>query len=69
MIDLEYNSIAHSFIAQSGSFRYQLGVIMTKLQCKSSELIDIPLRIWKTLEQISTPTFKGKAEMYHVKVM
>jgi len=69
MIDLEYNSIAHSFIAQSGSFRYQLGVIMTKLDIKPIELIGIPIRLWKTLEQINTPTFKGKAEMYHVSIM
>ena len=69
MIDLEYNNIAHSFIAQSGSFRYQLGVIMTKLEVEPSELIGIPIRLWKTLEQINTPTFKGKAEMYHVSIM
>ena len=70
MIDLEYNGIAHQFIAQAGSFRFQLGVLMEKLgYTEPTELIDLPIKIWKTIESINTPTFKGKAEMYHVSIM
>ena len=70
MIDLEYNDIIHQFTIQSGSFRFQLGVLMKKLEIENPiELINLPIRIWKTLEQINTPTFKGKAEMYHVSMM
>ncbi|GAH06895.1 unnamed protein product, partial [marine sediment metagenome] len=31
MMDLEYEGVAHNFICESGSFRFQLGVLMTKL--------------------------------------
>ena len=31
MIDLEYNDIEHQFIAEAGSFRFQLGVLLKKL--------------------------------------
>ena len=70
MIDLEYNDIDHQFIAQANSFRFQLGVLMEKLGLSEKEsLIDLFVLIWKTLEQINTPTFKGKAEMYHIKLV
>lgn len=70
MIDLEYNDIDHQFIAQANSFRFQLGVLMKKLDLTEKEqLIDLFVLIWKTLEQINTPTFKGKAEMYHIKLV
>lgn len=70
MIDLEYNGIAHQFIAQAGSFRFQLGVLMRKLDyTEPNELIDLLVKIWKTMETINTPTFKGKAEMYHIELM
>jgi len=70
MIDLEFNDIVHQFTCQASSFRYQLGVLMKKLEIVIPEkLIDLPIRIWKTLEQINTPTFKGKAEMYHISMI
>jgi len=69
-INLEYLGIAHQFIAQAGSFRFQLGVIMEKLEFKEpDELIGLEVKIWKTLEYINTPTFKGKAEMYHISMI
>jgi len=69
-INLEYLGIEHQFIAQAGSFRFQLGVLMEKLgYSEPSELIDLTVRIWKTLEYINTPSFKGKAEMYHIELM
>ncbi len=70
MIDLEYQQIEHQFTAQAGSFRFQLGVLMEKLDLTEKEqLINLFVLIWKTLENISTPTFKGKAEMYHIKLV
>ena len=69
-INLEYLGIEHQFIAQAGSFRFQLGVLMEKLgYSEPSELIDLTVKIWKTLEYINTPSFKGKAEMYHIELM
>ena len=70
MIDLEYLNIEHQFIAQAGSFRFQLGVLMKRLDLTEKEqLIGLFVLIWKTIENISTPTFKGKAEMYHIKLV
>ena len=67
MIDLQYNNIAHQFTCQAGSFRFQLGVLKEKLGLKTiKELINLYVKIWKTLEFIDTPSFKGKAEMYHI---
>ena len=69
-IDLEYQGISHQFLAQAGSFRFQLGVLMEKLSySEPKELIGLAIKIWKTLEYINTPTFKGKAEMYHIELM
>ena len=69
-IDLEYENVAHSFLAESGSFRFQLGVIMEKLDyTEPKELIGLPIRIWKVNANINTPTFKGKAEVYKVILM
>lgn len=67
MIDLQYNNVAHQFICQAGSFRFQLGVLKEKLELKDiTELINLYVKIWKTLDFIDTPSFKGKAEMYHI---
>ena len=70
MIDLGYQQTEHQFTAQAGSFRFQLGVLMERLELTEKEqLIDLYVLIWKTIENISTPTFKGKAEMYHIKLV
>ena len=70
MIDLDYQNVAHTFIAESGSFRFQLGVIMKKLEyTEPKELIGLAVRIWKVIADIKTPTFKGKAELYKVAIM
>lgn len=70
MVDLSYNGVNHQFIAQSGSFRFQLGVLMTKLGFSNpSELIGLPIRIWKTTSYISTPQFKGNAEVYQISLV
>ena len=67
MMDLEYEGIQHQFICESGSFRFQLGVLMRKLGFKEpSELIELPIRIWKTQTYINTPKFKGTAEVYQI---
>ena len=69
-INLEYNNIAHQFIAEAGSFRFQLGVLMEKNNItEPKELIGLIIRIWKSLETIKTSSFKGKAEMYHIELM
>jgi len=70
MIDLDYQDVKHTFIAEAGSFRFQLGVIMKKLEyTEPKELIGLPVRIWKVNANINTPTFKGKAEVYKVALM
>lgn len=70
MIDLEFENVEHQFIAQSGSFRFQLGVLAKKLGVnKMSELINLPIKIWKQIATINTATFKGKAEVYKVSMM
>lgn len=70
MIDLDYQDVKHTFIAEAGSFRFQLGVIMKKLEyIEPKELIGLPVRIWKVIANINTPTFKGKAEVYKVALM
>jgi len=70
MIDLEYQNVEHTFIAEAGSFRFQLGVIMKKLEyTEPKELIGLAIRIWKVVANINTATFKGKAEVYKVAIM
>jgi len=70
MIDLEYNDIEHQFIAEAGSFRFQLGVLLKKLDFETpKELIGLPIRIWKVIANINTPTFKGKAEVYKLALL
>ena len=69
-INLEYNNIEHQFIAEAGSFRFQLGVLMEKNNfIEPNQLIGSIIRIWKTLERINTSSFKGKAVMYHIELM
>lgn len=70
MINLEYQNVEHQFIAQSGSFRFQLGVLAKKLQLNDmTELINLPIKIWKQEANINTPSFKGKAVVYQVSMM
>ena len=70
MINLEYEGVEHQFIAEAGSIRFQLGVIMEKLEyTEPKELIGLPVRIWKVIANINTPTFKGKAEVYKISLM
>lgn len=70
MIALEYQNVVHTFIAESGSFRFQIGVIMKKLDyLEPKELIGLAVRIWKVIANIKTATFKGKAEVYKVAIM
>ena len=67
MIDFEYEKVEHQFIAQAGSFRFQLGVLMKKLNySEPKELIDLYIKLWKEMANINTPTFKGKAEVYKI---
>lgn len=70
MIDLEFENVEHQFIAQSGSFRFQLGVLAKKLELSEmTKLINLPIKIWKQIATINTPTFKGKAEVYKISMM
>jgi len=64
MIDVMYEGILHNFIAQSGSFRFQLGVLMEKLSFEPKDLINFHLKLWKEKANISNKQFKGKAEVY-----
>ena len=70
MIDFEYEKVEHQFIAEAGSFRFQLGVLMTKLNyIEPKDLIDLYIKLWKEIANISTPTFKGKAEVYKISLV
>lgn len=65
VIDLLYNNIEHQFIAESGSFRFQLGVLKEKLDLSDySKLIGIKRKLWKQMANINTSKFTGKAEVY-----
>lgn len=69
-INLEYQEVVHQFIAEAGSFRFQLGVIMEKLEyTEPKQLIGLYVRIWKVIANIKTPTFVGKAEVYKVAIV
>ena len=67
MIDVSYQEVSHQFIAQSGSFRFQLGVLMEKLNFEPKDLIGLQLKLWKEKATISNKQFKGKAEVYVLK--
>ena len=67
MIDLEYENTLHQFIAQSGSFRFQLGVLIEKLGLTMSELIGFEIKLWKEKATIKNAQFKGLAEVYILK--
>ena len=70
MMDLEYEGIIHQFICESSSFRFQLGVLMKKLGfTEPTELIQLPIRIWKTTTNINTPKFKGNVDVYQISLM
>ncbi len=67
MIDMEYGNILHQFIAQSGSFRFQLGVLIEKLGLEMSDLIGFHIKLWKERATIKNAQFKGQAEVYILK--
>ena len=67
MIDLEYENVLHQFIAQSGSFRFQLAVLIEKLGMTMSDLIGFHIRLWKERATIKNTQFKGQAEVYILK--
>lgn len=69
MMDVRFEGVEHQFIAQSGSFRFQLGVLMRKLGLKNrSDLIGKNIKIWKTKAHIDTDAFHGEAEVYNIKL-
>lgn len=67
MIDLQYEGTLHQFIAQSGSFRFQLGVLMKKLGLPITDLIGFHIKLWKEKANIKNAQFKGLAEVYVLK--
>ena len=67
MIDLEYQNTLHQFIAQSGSFRFQLGVLMEKSNLTMIDLIGFHIKLWKEKANIKNKQFKGQAEVYILK--
>jgi len=69
MMDLEFENVKHQFICQSGSFRFQLGVLARKLGFKDmSDLVDLGIKIWKTKAKIDNESFHGEAEVYNIKL-
>ena len=70
MIDLEYEGVRHQFTAQSGSFRFQLGVLQEKLGFENfDDLIGFEIKLWKQIANINTPNFKGNAEVYQILII
>jgi len=70
MIDLLHENIEHQFIAQAGSFRYQLGVLIEKhLGGDPKNIINRSVKIWKEMGKINTVQFKGNAEMYKIELL
>ena len=67
MIDVSYQEVNHQFIAQSGSFRFQLGVLMEKLNFEPKDLIGFQIKLWKEIATMNNKQFKGKAEVYILK--
>lgn len=67
MLDVHYQGVDHQFIAQAGSFRYQLGVLVEKyFEGNIAEIIGKIIKISKEVAEIKTPEFTGKAEVYQV---
>ena len=65
MIDLEYKNVIHQFIAQAGSFRYQMGVLAEKIKLSVDDLVGLIVKIWKEIADI--PPW-GKCEVYKVEL-
>lgn len=64
-IDVIYEGIEHQFICESGSFRFQISVLIEKLKLDSA--IGLKIFLWKEIAEIKTPKFTGKAEVYLLK--
>lgn len=65
VVDLLYNGVIHQFFAESGSFRFQLGVLKEKLDLDDySDLIGIKKKLWKQEADIKSKSFSGKADVY-----
>jgi len=64
MINVLLEGKEHTFIAQAGSFRYQLGVLCEKhFEGNLANLVGKTIRIWKEIVEHET---YGKTEMYQV---
>lgn len=70
MLDISYEGVEHQFIAQAGSFRYQLGVLVEKhFEGKMSEIVGKSVKISKVVAEIKTTEFTGKAEVYQLALL
>lgn len=64
-IDVMYEGVEHSFIAESGSFRFQISVLLEKLKLDSA--IGLKILLWMEMADIKTPQFTGKSKVYCLK--
>lgn len=66
VIDVKYEGTEHQFIVEAGSFKYQYGVIMTKLGLdtrKTKLMIGAIIKVW--LEWVELPKW-GKSKLYKI---
>lgn len=64
MVDVLHNGVAHQFIAQASSFRYQLGVLVEKhFEGLMANIIGQEVVIWKEL--VNTKQY-GEQALYQV---
>lgn len=64
---VELNEVIYQFNCNARSFRFQLGALIEKrFEGKMESLLGKTIQISKTIAQIDTLAFKGKAEVYQV---
>lgn len=67
---IEHNDVVHQFNCNGKSFRFQLATLIEKkFNGKAENLVGHTIQISKTIADINTPAFKGKAEVYQVSLI
>lgn len=69
IMNVSYLDIPHYIISQGRSFKFQIAVLLEKHNLSITDLVGKAIRIWKTEEDLDTPRFKGKAEVYHIELV
>jgi len=67
---IEHNEVIYQFNCNGKSFRFQLATLIEKkFKGIPDNLIGHTIQISKTMANINTPAFKGKAEVYQVSLI